>query len=86
MKNVWVIYVGYGVIALQMLGVMKKQNVRALNSHKPRNLIQKSNDIFKCGRSFKLKLINHYHSFLMKKVRTFYKIDICCVGVMYSGE
>jgi hypothetical protein len=47
MKNVWVIYVGYGVIALQMLGVMKKQNVRALNSHKPRNLIQKSNDIFK---------------------------------------
>jgi hypothetical protein len=50
---------GYGIIALQMLGVMKKQNVRDLNLHKPRILTQKSNDIFKCGSSFKLKLINH---------------------------
>ena len=29
-----------------MLGVMKKQNVRDLNLHKPRILTQKSNDIF----------------------------------------
>jgi hypothetical protein len=49
----------YGIIVLQMLGVMKKQNVRDLNLHKPRILTQKSNDIFKCGSSFKIKLINH---------------------------
>jgi hypothetical protein len=50
---------GYGIIALQMLGVMKKQNVRDLNLHKPRILTQKSNGIFKCGSSFKIKLINN---------------------------
>ena len=42
-----------------VMGVMKKQNVRDLNLHKPRILTQKSNDIFKCGSSFKIKLVNH---------------------------
>jgi hypothetical protein len=37
-KKYLAIYVGlymHGIIAFQMLGVMKKQNVKALNSHKP---------------------------------------------------
>jgi hypothetical protein len=44
---------GYGIIALQMLGVMKKQNVRDLNLHKPIILTQKSNDIFSVGAHLK---------------------------------
>ena len=66
-KNIWPFMLGCGIIALQMLGVMKKQNVRDLNSHKPRILIQKSNDIFKCVSSFKLKLINHLSFFFDEK-------------------
>ena len=65
---------GYGIIALQMLGVMKKQNVRDLNLHKPRILTQKSNDIFKCGSSFKIKLINHFNP--LPNFNVFYNIDL----------
>ena len=65
---------GYGIIALQMLGVMKKQNVRDLNLHKPRILTQKSNDIFKCGSSFKIKLINHFNP--LPNFKVFYNIDL----------
>jgi hypothetical protein len=68
---------GYGIIALQMLGVMKKQNVSDLNLHKPRILTQKSNDIFKCGSSFKIKLINHLSYFNpLPNFKLFYNIDL----------
>jgi hypothetical protein len=50
-----------------MLGVMNKQNVKALNLHKPIILTQKSNDIFKFGSSFQLKLINHLSFFFGEK-------------------
>jgi hypothetical protein len=73
-KNIWPFMLGYGIIALQILGVMKKQNVRDLNLHKPRILTQKSNDIFKCGSSFKIKLVNHFSP--LPNFKVFYNIDL----------
>jgi hypothetical protein len=52
-KKYLAIYVGLWSFALQMLGVMKKQNVRDLNLHKPRILTQKSNDILSVGAHLK---------------------------------
>ena len=59
-KKYLAIYVGlWNYCPSDVMGVMKKQNAMDLNLHKPRILTQKSNDIFKCGSSFKIKLVNH---------------------------
>ena len=52
---------------------MKKQNVRALNLHKPRILTQKSNDIFKCGSSIDESFIILTHCQISRFFRYFCK-------------
>jgi hypothetical protein len=71
----------HGIIAFQMLGVMKKQNVKALNSHKPIIRTQKCNDIFKCGSSFKLKLINHLSFFFDEKSQNISSNCLCVIAI-----
>jgi ABC-type lipoprotein release transport system permease subunit len=74
---------GYGIIALQMLGVMKKQNVRALNLHKPRILTQKSNDIFKCGSSIDESFIILTHCQISRFFRYFCEMQLTVTKICH---
>ena len=58
-KKYLAIYVGLWNYCPSDVGCHEETKCQGLNLHKPRILTHKSNDIFKCGSSFKIKLINH---------------------------